>query len=47
MVSKNKSIIRVRMGKKSVPHDVQLLNGDPWDGFFDPTLTLVIYSYIS
>ena len=49
------SIIRVRVGyinpslKITVCHhsaSLVMSNGDPRDGFFYPTLTLMIYSYI-
>ena len=32
--------------EKSVPQDLRFPNGDPRDGFFYPTLTLMIDSYI-
>ena len=31
--------------EKSVPHDHHLSLGNPWDGFFYSTLTLMIDSY--
>ena len=33
--------------EKIIPHDHSMSsNGDPWDRFFHPTLTLMIVSYI-
>ena len=39
------SIIHVRMGSKS-PASLVTPNRDPQDGFFDPTLTIMMDSYI-